>query len=141
MAFDTENDDLFDFIVMAEEKFRGEGYEEGFKKGTDQGLQTGRRHGASHGAQLSAEISFYYGFAATWKCLLQHGSEPKQRKRLKALESLLGLIQNSSCEDPKATKLKEDMEKLRCKFRQVCSILSIQADFKEYAKVSNGASF
>ncbi|XP_061620355.1 protein LTO1 homolog [Phyllopteryx taeniolatus] len=141
MAVDTDNNDIFDCIVMADEKFRGEGYEEGFKKGTHQGLQTGRRHGASHGAQLSAEISFYYGFVVTWKCLVQHTSEPKQRKRLKTLESLLGLIQNSSYEEPQSAKLKDDMGRLRSKFKQVCSILSVHTDFKDYTKTSTGASF
>ncbi|XP_037116991.1 protein LTO1 homolog [Syngnathus acus] len=141
MAFEPDNTDIFDCIVMAEEKFRGAGYQEGFEKGTYQGLQTGRRHGASHGAKLSTEISFYYGFAITWKCLLQQGSDPKLRKRAKALESFLCLIQNSNCDDPKSAKLQEDMEKLRCKFKQVCSMFSIHTDFKDYTKTSQGATF
>ncbi|XP_078118756.1 protein LTO1 homolog isoform X3 [Sander vitreus] len=119
MAGGSENEDLFDTILLADERFRGEGYREGFDKGTRRGLQDGRRHGAAHGAKLSTEISFYYGFAVTWKCLLQHNTDVKSGKRMKVLEALLGLIQNSPHDDPQSEKLQEHMERLRAKFRQL----------------------
>ncbi|XP_061752956.1 protein LTO1 homolog [Nerophis ophidion] len=141
MARDSANEDIFDCIVMADEKFRGDGYQEGFQKGTDQGLQIGRRHGASHGAKLFTEISFYHGFAVTWKCLLQRGKDNKLKKRLKAVVSLLDLIQNCSYDDPQSTKLQEDVDRLRGKFKQVCSVLGIQTDFRDYRNLAQGATF
>ncbi|XP_068169325.1 protein LTO1 homolog [Antennarius striatus] len=141
MAGGSGQEDMFDSIFMSAERFRGEGYREGFERGTNRGLQDGRRHGASHGAKLSTEISFYYGFGTTWKCLLQHKTDLKSRKRLKAVESLLGLIQSSPHDDPYSEKLREDMEKLRAKFRQVCSMLNVPTDFKDYIKTSEGTSF
>ncbi|XP_026233262.1 protein LTO1 homolog [Anabas testudineus] len=135
------SEDLFDTIVLADERFRGEGYQQGFEKGAQRGLQDGRRHGAAHGAKLSTETSFYYGFAVTWKCLLQHNTDVKSRKRVKALESVLGLIENCPHDDPQSDKLQEDMEKLRAKFRQVCSMLSVPTNFKDYIKTSEGTSF
>ncbi|XP_032393994.1 protein LTO1 homolog [Etheostoma spectabile] len=136
-----EEEDIFDDILLADERFRGEGYREGFDKGTHRGLQDGRRHGTAHGAKLSTEISFYYGFAVTWKCLLQHNTNVKSGKRMKAVEALLGLIQNSPHDDPQSEKLQEHMERLRAKFRQVCSMLSVPADFNDYIKSCEGTSF
>uniref|UniRef100_A0AAZ1X144 Essential protein Yae1 N-terminal domain-containing protein n=1 Tax=Oreochromis aureus TaxID=47969 RepID=A0AAZ1X144_OREAU len=122
-------------------RFRDEGYREGFEKGSRRGLQDGRRHGACHGARLSCEMSFYYGFAITWKCVLQNSIDGKSRKRVKALETLLGMIQSSPLDDPQSQKLQDDMDKLRAKFRQVCSMLSVPADFKDYISVAEGTSF
>uniref|UniRef100_A0AAZ1Y1D0 Essential protein Yae1 N-terminal domain-containing protein n=1 Tax=Oreochromis aureus TaxID=47969 RepID=A0AAZ1Y1D0_OREAU len=112
MADMRMDDDLFDSIVFAEERFRDEGYREGFEKGSRRGLQDGRRHGACHGARLSCEMSFYYGFAITWKCVLQNSIDGKSRKRVKALETLLGMIQSSPLDDPQSQKLQDDMDKL-----------------------------
>ncbi|XP_028257640.1 protein LTO1 homolog [Parambassis ranga] len=133
--------DLFDSILLADERFRGEGYQEGFERGAHQGLQNGRRHGASHGARLYSEISFYYGFAITWKCLLQRNVDAKSRKRVKVLEFLLRLIQNFPLDDLQSSRLQEDTENLRTKFRQVCSMLSVPADFKDYMKTAEDISF
>lgn len=124
-------------------KFHVEGYREGFDEGTRQGMVDGRKHGASHGAKLSMEVSFYYGFGITWKCLLQNNTDMKARKRLKVLESLLGLIQKFPHEEPQYEHLQEDMEKVRAKFRQVCSLLNVPTDFSDYVKSggSGGISF
>ncbi|CAN9507318.1 unnamed protein product [Ophioblennius macclurei] len=136
-----ERDDLFDSILLAEEKYRGEGYQQGFQRGRRRGLQGGRRHGAAHGSRLSSEVSFYHGFAITWKCLLDGSTDVKSRKRVKALESLLALIQLCPLDDPQSAALQSNSEKLRAKFRQVCSMLSIPTDFKELVQSAEGTSF
>ncbi|NP_001077021.1 protein LTO1 homolog [Danio rerio] len=141
MAFEPNNDDLFDSIIMADDRFHVEGYQEGFDEGVRQGTIEGRNHGRLHGAKLSAEVSFYYGFALAWKCLLQSSTDVKARKRLKAMESLIGVIQNFPYEDPQYEKLQEDMERVRAKFRQVCSLLNVSTDFREYLSGSTSMSF
>uniref|UniRef100_A0A8C1P8Q7 Interleukin-6 n=1 Tax=Cyprinus carpio TaxID=7962 RepID=A0A8C1P8Q7_CYPCA len=92
-------------------------------------------------SRLMHTVSFYYGFAQAFKYLLQNSSDIKARKRLKAIESLIGLIQNFPYEDPQYEKLQEDMERVRAKFRQVCSLLNVATDFKEYVSGSTGMSF
>ncbi|XP_072516545.1 protein LTO1 homolog [Salminus brasiliensis] len=141
MARLSSSDDLFDSILMADDRFHIEGYREGFEEGTRQGMIEGRNHGMLHGAKLSAEVSFYHGFAITWKCLLQNSEDVKARKRLKAVESLAGLIQKFPYEDPQYENLQEDMERVRAKFRQACSLLNVAADFREYLSGSSGMSF
>ncbi|XP_068457664.1 protein LTO1 homolog [Clinocottus analis] len=141
MAGRPGSEDLFDDILLADERFRGEGYQEGFERGARRGLQDGRRHGASHGARLASEISFCYGFAVTWRGLLQHNADAKSRKRVKALEALLALVQTSPHQDPQSAALQEHTERLRAKFRQVCSMLSVPADFHDYIRASEGTSF
>uniref|UniRef100_A0A671QE51 LTO1 maturation factor of ABCE1 n=1 Tax=Sinocyclocheilus anshuiensis TaxID=1608454 RepID=A0A671QE51_9TELE len=132
MAFVSSSDDLFDSIIMADDRFHDEGYQEGFVEGTRQGTIRGF---------FFFQVSFYYGFALAFKYLLQNSSDVQARKRLKAMESLIGLIQNFPYEDPQYEKLQEDMERARAKFRQVCSLLNVATDFKEYVSGSMGMSF
>uniref|UniRef100_A0A8C7M206 LTO1 maturation factor of ABCE1 n=1 Tax=Oncorhynchus kisutch TaxID=8019 RepID=A0A8C7M206_ONCKI len=106
--------------------FHVEGYRKGFDEGTRQGMIDGMKHGASHG------VSFYYGFGITWKWLLQNNTDVKAR--LKALESPLGLILKFPHEEPQYENLQEDMEKVRAKFRLVCSLLNVPTDFSDYVK-------
>ncbi|XP_075995128.1 protein LTO1 homolog [Genypterus blacodes] len=141
MSGGSENDDIFDCIVMADERFRGRGYSEGLVIGTKRGLEDGRRHGASHGAKLSTEISFYYGFGFTWKCILQKNTDLKSKKRLRAVDDLITLVHKVPQDNLQSQILKESIEKLRAKFRQICSMLSVPTDFKEYIKTAEGTTF
>lgn len=43
-------------------------------------------------------------------------------KKIRALDSLIGMIQKFPYEDPTYDKLQEDLEKIRGKFKQVCRI-------------------
>ncbi|XP_067414321.1 protein LTO1 homolog isoform X1 [Emydura macquarii macquarii] len=111
-------------------RFHGEGYQEGYTEGSHVGVIEGRRYGALHGAKIGSEIGYYLGFALTWQCLLHRSAEEKHSKKIKALESLIGMIQKYPYEDPTYNKLQEDLEKIRGKFKQVCSLLNIQSDFR-----------
>uniref|UniRef100_A0A8C9UCP6 LTO1 maturation factor of ABCE1 n=1 Tax=Serinus canaria TaxID=9135 RepID=A0A8C9UCP6_SERCA len=111
--------DLFDGIVMAEQRFHGEGYQEGLAEGSLAGMAEGRRHGALHGARMGSEIGCYLGFALTWHCLLQKCTDEKNSKKIRALDSLIGMIQKFPYEDATYDKLQEDLEKIRGKFKQI----------------------
>ncbi|NXF70615.1 ORAV1 protein, partial [Sclerurus mexicanus] len=122
--------DMLDGIVMAEQRFHREGYQEGYAEGSHAGIAEGRRYGSLHGAKIGSEIGCYFGFALTWHCLLQKCTDEKSSKKIKALNSLIGMIQKFPYEDPTYDKLQEDLEKIRGKFKQVCSMLNIQSDFR-----------
>ncbi|XP_018410024.1 PREDICTED: oral cancer-overexpressed protein 1 isoform X2 [Nanorana parkeri] len=133
-------EDLFEGIVMSEERYHGEGYEEGFSEGKHVGESEGKRYGAVHGARAGSELGCYLGFASTWRHLLTPGSDDKQRFKIKTLDSLIKMIQSFPCDDPSSEKLQEDMAKIRGKVKQVCSMLNIQPDFTMHYEGS-GLSF
>ncbi|XP_005996283.1 protein LTO1 homolog isoform X2 [Latimeria chalumnae] len=121
-------------------KFRGEAYQEGFLKGSQVGVTEGKQYGAVHGGRIGSEIACYYGFVFAWKHLIQNNLDTKSSKRLKTLNLLLEMIQNFPYEDPTYAKLQEDMEKIRAKFRQVCSLLNVRPDFRNQ-KEGSGMTF
>ncbi|XP_022362259.1 oral cancer-overexpressed protein 1 isoform X2 [Enhydra lutris kenyoni] len=114
--------DMFDAIVMADERFHGEGYQEGYEEGNSLGIIEGRQYGTLHGARIGSEIGCYQGFAFAWRCLLHGCAAEKDSKKMKALESLLGMIQKFPYDDPTYDKLHEDLDKIRGKFKQVCPL-------------------
>ncbi|XP_062051675.1 LOW QUALITY PROTEIN: protein LTO1 homolog [Lepus europaeus] len=124
----ARSEDMFDAIVMADERFRGEGYREGFEDGSSLGVREGRRRGAELGARIGSEIGCYEGFALAWRHLLR-GCAAEDRK-LRVLESLIGLLQRFPYDDPAYERLHEDLDRIRGKFKQLCSLLSVQPDFQ-----------
>ncbi|XP_004383689.1 protein LTO1 homolog [Trichechus manatus latirostris] len=132
--------DMFDAIVMADERFHGQGYQEGYEEGSSLGIIEGRQHGALHGAKIGSEIGCYQGFAFAWKYLLLSYTTKKDSKKMKVLESLIGMIQKFPYDDPTYDKLHEDLDKIRGKFKQLCSLLNVQPDFK-ISTEGSGLSF
>ncbi|XP_065611113.1 protein LTO1 homolog isoform X2 [Cyrtonyx montezumae] len=130
MEVPSAGSDMFDQIVMAEDRFHGEGFQEGYAEGSQAGAAEGRSCGALHGAKIGSEIGSYLGFALTWQCLLPKRTDERNSKKIRALDSLIGMIKKFPYEDPTYEKLQEDLEKIRGKFKQVCSMLNIQSDFR-----------
>ncbi|KAM4722458.1 protein LTO1 homolog [Rhinophrynus dorsalis] len=122
--------DLFEEIVMCEERFHGEGFEEGFAEGNHVGESEGKQYGANYGARAGSELGCYLGFASTWKHLLSLGSDDRNSKKIKTLDLLISMIQNFCCDDPTNERLQEDLTRIRGKVKQVCSMLNVQPDFK-----------
>ncbi|KAL8169739.1 UNVERIFIED_CONTAM: ribosome biosynthesis protein lto1 [Gekko kuhli] len=132
--------DAFDAIVMAEARYHGEGYQEGYVQGTQAGAMEGRQYGIQQGAKIGLEIGSYLGFSMTWLRLLQKNSDDKHSKKIKVLESLIEMIQTFPHQDPTYDKLQEDLEKIRGRFKQVCSLLHIPSDFR-LSKEGSALSF
>uniref|UniRef100_F6VVZ0 LTO1 maturation factor of ABCE1 n=1 Tax=Monodelphis domestica TaxID=13616 RepID=F6VVZ0_MONDO len=117
-------------------RYHGEGYQEGYVEGSCLGMTEGRQYGVSHGAKIGSEVGCYQGFAFTWKCLLAQCPTEKDSKKRKMLDSFLGMVQKFPYADPTCAQLHEDLDRIRGKFKQVCSLLSIQPNFK----VNSGGS-
>lgn len=100
----------------------------------------GRRHGTLHGAKVGSEIGCYQGFAFAWRGLLHSCATERDSKKMKVLEALIGMIQKFPYDDPTYDKLHEDLDRIRGKFKQLCSLLNVQPDFKISAEGS-GLSF
>lgn len=49
---------------------------------------------------------------------------------MKVVEALITLLQDFPYDDPTYEKLHEDLTRIRGKFRQLCSLLNVQPDFK-----------
>uniref|UniRef100_A0A8C0E8N5 Oral cancer overexpressed 1 n=1 Tax=Balaenoptera musculus TaxID=9771 RepID=A0A8C0E8N5_BALMU len=86
--------------------------------------------------KIGSEIGCYQGFAFAWRCLLHGCATEKDSKKMKVLESLIGMIQKFPYDDPTYDKLHEDLDKIRGKFKHLCSLLNIQPDFKISAEGS-----
>ncbi|EDM12260.1 oral cancer overexpressed 1 (predicted), isoform CRA_a [Rattus norvegicus] len=111
-------------------RFHGEGYQEGYEEGSSLGIVEGKQYGVLHGAKIGSEIGCYRGFALAWKCLLHSGAGEKESRKMKVVEALITLLQDFPYDDPTYEKLHEDLERIRGKFRQLCSLLNVQPDFK-----------
>nr|XP_008104221.1 PREDICTED: oral cancer-overexpressed protein 1 isoform X1 [Anolis carolinensis] len=83
-----------------------------------------------------SKIGSYLGFAMTWKKLLHAGSDEKHSKKAKVLESLIEMIEKFPHEDPVYERLQDDLEKIRGRFKQACSLLHIPTD----ARLGSGGS-
>ncbi|XP_078580303.1 protein LTO1 homolog [Branchiostoma floridae x Branchiostoma japonicum] len=121
-------DAAFDDIFLAEEKFQNQGYQEGFELGKKAGIEEGRVMGISQGRSVGSEIGFYHGFACSWKVILESDSS-KGPRALKAVDALLELIWRIPIRNNEYPTLTEDMDRIRAKFRQVCSLLGVSPDF------------
>lgn len=126
----AKDQDPFDAIVMADDRYHGEGYQEGYEEGSSLGIMEGRQCGTLHGAQIGSEIGCYQGFAFAWRGLLHSRATEKDSKKLKVLDSLIKMIQQFPYDDPTYTDLHDDLERIRGKFKQLCSLLNVQPDFK-----------
>ncbi|XP_059967284.1 protein LTO1 homolog [Mesoplodon densirostris] len=97
--------------------FTGKGYQEGYEYGSSLGMIEGRQYNTLHGAKIRSEIRYYQGFAFAWRCLLHGSATEKDSKKMKVLESLIGMIQKLPYDDPTYDKLHEDLDKIRGKFK------------------------
>ncbi|XP_064629786.1 protein LTO1 homolog [Lineus longissimus] len=126
-ATETTEDDVFDSIVLADEKFQQEGYDEGFKDGQLQGIQEGYKLGTKHGLQLGAEVGFYHGFVIGLQKVLE-GDDKLTPRKVTVLKSFRELVMAFDIVDHHNEKFSDNVGKIRAKFKQVCSLLKVNPE-------------
>ncbi|XP_064594984.1 protein LTO1 homolog [Liolophura sinensis] len=125
---DVDINDCFDAIEMAGERFRNEGYMEGLDAGRSVGYQEGVTIGKKQGWKIGSELGFYHGFASSWRKLAAQYPDSKQRV-IKALDSLVMMIDEFPLSDPTTQSLQDQLEQIRGKFKQISSLLNLQTEF------------
>ena len=152
--------DAFDSLLLCEDSFVRQGYEEGLADGEKAGFQEGFDIGIQKGTQIGAEIAFYRGFAKGWlpqlssDCKHLVGDHLKQQVEScknsiqpDTVTRLLFLCQNTAFterqSDPKAIKalqkllaLAESFPEENPKDQDVLDLLnSIRAKFKHCCSI------
>ncbi|WAR07253.1 LTO1-like protein [Mya arenaria] len=134
-----ENDDIFHTITMSEEISQAEGYKEGVEVGSRQGELEGNRLGWEKGAAIGSEVGFYAGFAQSLLEEMKKGEDSKPRV-ISALEKMLTVSKEFPLTDPQNPDLQVQLEAVRTKFKQVCSLLGMKPEVPRVPEV-RGVSF
>uniref|UniRef100_A0A8C9QHR7 Uncharacterized protein n=1 Tax=Spermophilus dauricus TaxID=99837 RepID=A0A8C9QHR7_SPEDA len=116
-----ERADVFHAIVMLDERFHREGYPDCYEDDGRLGRIEGKQPGVLHGARMGSEIRCYQGFTFG-------------QQEMKALASLMGMIQKFPYSEPAYDKLREGLERIRAKLKLLCSLLNVRPDFKMHAE-------
>lgn len=122
----ASRDDLFDSVVFFEENCQKQGYKDGFDEGRFNGWREGFEIGLQKGNELGAEIGFYKGFVLTYLTCYESGEHDTCRVKTK-LESLWKLLSQNWGDNTK--DLTTELETVKAKFKQICSILNIKTEY------------
>jgi len=122
--------DLFDSIVLSEDRIVCESYETGYKAGESEGFSEGLRLGSERGKKIGSEIGFYLGFVEQWRkfYLTESGDQHRREKVLSALNKL----EKAAVDFPHFNSREElsvKLDSIRSKFKLVCSLLKINSVF------------
>ncbi|XP_059476463.1 protein LTO1 homolog [Neocloeon triangulifer] len=126
MADEEEKDvnELFDSIVMLEQKVASDGFREGFEKGQQEGTEDGYRVGHQHGMKLGTELGFYRGAARAW---IESSQGASESKGVGAMKTVIELLDKFPTMITKDVDVNEEMNKVRAAYRKACSLLKIDA--------------
>lgn len=119
--------DVFDDIVLIEEKLTEQGYSEGFKDGQSAGNSEGFHLGYHRGSELGAELGYYYGVTTYY---LQNKVD-KSSKVAGILENLKVFLEEFPQTNDENCDIFELATGIRAQFRKACSFLKINGKYPE----------
>lgn len=103
------------------------GFKGGYQDGKLKGLQEGCQLGLMKGCEVGGEVGFYLGFVSTWHEILLESPDAKQRCT-KLLETLKKKILALPINDVMNEELFANLEDIRAKFKQLCSLLGVSVE-------------
>ncbi|KAJ8985703.1 hypothetical protein NQ317_014352 [Molorchus minor] len=126
--------EVFDDILLSEEKLIAESYQEGLKIGIAKGNPEGYHLGYHRGAELGAEIGFYTGVVESYLEHLKGSNTPeKVLKSLRDLKEILDAFPKYNAED---VDIIEKANEIRAKYKKICAQLKVDAAYPENDNLS-----
>lgn len=124
--------DVFDEIVLCEDRKNTEGYEKGVADGKLAGNTDGYHLGYHRGAELGAELGYYYGILHA--CSVSERNKTDRQK--KAIESVLKLIDNFPRTNDDQADIFHLTDNIRAQYRKTCAILKICGKYPDADQLS-----
>lgn len=118
--------DIFDDIVLSEERINEEAYEKGLLEGKVSGNTDGYHLGYHRGAELGAELGFYYGTLDEYR----RSTSVNDRQKV-TIEKVLDLINQFPRTNDEHVDIIGLADNIRAQYRKACAILKINGKFPE----------
>lgn len=130
---DQDINDVFDNILLSEEKIVQRAFQEGFDAGKKNGELDGYHAGYHRGAELGAEIGFYKGIVESFSGNEVHGVNEKVLQILQKLNSLLESFpkyNNHDCD------IQSMLDNIRSQYKKLCSIMKLNLPYPTSSRMS-----
>lgn len=129
-VLDKDINEVFDDILLSEEKIIKKSYDDGFSIGASQGNPEGYHLGYHRGAEIGAELGFYSGILETYWNDLGTASESTSQK-IESLKTLKSIIDNFPHTNVDNVDIVEVLNNIRARFKKVCAQLKINIKYPE----------
>lgn len=117
--------DIFDDIILSEEKVAEEEYQKGFNAAVVGGNLEGYHLGYHRGAELGAELGYYDGV------LRAHLTNTPNERAQKVIATCLELIEQFPRTNDEQYDILQLADNIRAQFRKSCALLKINGKYPE----------
>lgn len=131
---DRDINDVFDAIVLSEEKVSEEEYQKGFDEAATAGNLEGYHLGYHRGAELGAELGYYDGLLQTHLNADSTSSPPE--RAVKVIATCLELIGQFPSRNDDQCDILQLADDIRAQFRKACALLKISGRYPEADQLS-----
>lgn len=131
---EVDINDVFDDLLLVEERLSEESYQRGLEAGAKQGNVDAYHFGYHRGAEIGAELGFYYGVICAQEGGFEGGETPSKGELL--LRELKKEIEEFPTFNDLEVDLLERLLKLRNKYKKLCVLLKISAKYTKPNELS-----